>query len=105
MVSIGKYAYRIGKSTTSGIIRETCQKLWEVLKTTVFPEPSETMWKEISNQFKQQWNFPHCLGAMDGKHVIIQVYIKKIKNLVIFKSCNNTFFSFIVISKFWFDQL
>ena len=29
-------------------------------------------WKEIVKQFFDLWNFPHCIGAMDGKHVNIQ---------------------------------
>ena len=29
-------------------------------------------WKGISEQFKSIWNFPHCLGAIDGKHIVIQ---------------------------------
>ena len=33
---------------------------------------TESEWKHIAEQFEQQWNFPHCVGAMDGKHVIIR---------------------------------
>lgn len=29
-------------------------------------------WKEIENKFSQRWNFPRCVGAIDGKHVIIK---------------------------------
>lgn len=75
MVSIGRFSYRLGKTTTSLIIRETCEALWEVLKGIVFPTPSISMWKNISREFEEQWNFPHCLGAMDGKHILIQVRI------------------------------
>lgn len=29
-------------------------------------------WEKISTVFEDRWNFPHCIGALDGKHVTIQ---------------------------------
>ncbi|KAA0201365.1 hypothetical protein HAZT_HAZT000656, partial [Hyalella azteca] len=29
-------------------------------------------WKEIQRNFEIKWNFPHCCGALDGKHVAIK---------------------------------
>ena len=28
------------------------------------------MWLDIAIKFHNKWNFPHCLGAIDGKHII-----------------------------------
>jgi hypothetical protein len=36
-----------------------------------FPENAEE-WKEIARDFKKKWNFPHALGALDGKHIRIR---------------------------------
>ena len=28
--------------------------------------------KDISDQFEGQWNFPNCIGVVDGKHIVVQ---------------------------------
>ena len=54
------------------IIRETTQVVWSVLSKYVEAPNTEESWKEIAKGFEKQWNFPHCVGAIDGKHVNIQ---------------------------------
>ncbi|KYQ53565.1 Putative nuclease HARBI1, partial [Trachymyrmex zeteki] len=68
-------SYRIGKSTVSGIIQETCEAIWKVLQPQVLEQPSQQDWIKIEDEFFKKWNFPHCIGAIDGKHVVIQVYL------------------------------
>jgi len=29
-------------------------------------------WANVASQFEQRWNFPNCIGAIAGKHVVIQ---------------------------------
>ena len=32
--------------------------------------PSQSQqWQKIVQEFEEQWNFPNCLGALDGKHI------------------------------------
>ena len=66
-------SYRLGHSTVCAMINNTCDALWNALAPEYLRTPSCTdEWKQISEGFHRVWNFPHCLGAIDGKHVVIQ---------------------------------
>ena len=56
------------------IISETCQAIWYVLNNKGFitAPTSKKEWLEFATKFDNKWIFLHCLGAIDGKHVIIQ---------------------------------
>ena len=67
------FNYRLGRSTVYAIVRETCSVIWQVLcPEFVKPPSSEEEWKGVSEGFHRQWNFPNCLGAIDGKHIVMQ---------------------------------
>ena len=67
------FSYRVGHSTVSGIIDSTCDALWNVLLPQYMLRPTTpSEWKRVSQGFEQIWNFPHCVGAIDGKHVVMQ---------------------------------
>ena len=67
------FSYRLGHSTVCNIIEDTCDGLWSTLAPEYLRTPScADEWKKISQGFSTLWNFPHCIGAIDGKHVIMQ---------------------------------
>ena len=67
------FSYRMGKATVSNIIQETCQAIWDALNEEYLRPPTSTEeWKNIANEYIELWNFPHCVGAIDGKHIAIQ---------------------------------
>ena len=66
------FSYRIGKSTIVKIIPEVCEALWHRLQPVFMPVPKQDDWTEIADGFLNRWQFPNCIGAIDGKHVLIQ---------------------------------
>lgn len=72
MTSIS-YQYLVSLTLVSQIIAETCEVLWEILSSLVLKQCNQADWKAIAHDFNEKWQFPHCIGALDGKHVIIQV--------------------------------
>lgn len=67
-------SYRMSDTTVGRIIKETSNIIWEVLQKEGFLDVPKTSkeWKLLGEQFERKWNFPNCIGAIDGKHVIIQ---------------------------------
>ncbi|KAK0137742.1 hypothetical protein N1851_026046 [Merluccius polli] len=51
---------------------ETCEALCMVLKDHLKTPTTEAGWREVARGFQDRCQFPHCLGAIDGKHVYIQ---------------------------------
>ena len=67
------FNFRVGNATVCNIIQETCEALCQVLKPNDLKPPSSAdEWREIAAGFETEWNFPHCFGAVDGKHVVMQ---------------------------------
>lgn len=67
------YSYRLGVSTVSAVIKETTAAIWEALRDDYLKAPSRQRWQEIAQEFWTKWNYPMCVGAIDGKHVAIKV--------------------------------
>lgn len=65
-------SYRLGTSTVSAIVTEVCQAIWQALQAEFVPFPSGHQWTVIARDFWQLWDYPLCLGALDGKHVQIR---------------------------------
>ena len=65
------YQFRVGASTVRSIVYDTCEKLWRQLQPTEMPVPTELRYREVAYTFQEIWNFPHVIGAIDGKHIQI----------------------------------
>ncbi|XP_049277298.1 uncharacterized protein LOC125775091 [Anopheles funestus] len=67
-----EYSFRISAQAISSFIPEVCDCLVETLRDYVKLPSSPDDWMKIVQGFEDKWNFPHTLGAMDGKHVGIK---------------------------------
>ncbi|KAM4526269.1 uncharacterized protein V3H82_000654 isoform 2-T2 [Fundulus diaphanus] len=66
------FSYRLGHSTVSNSVHMVCAAIEKVTMGQLLPTPTEDMWEEVAKGFWEKWSFPNCLGAIDGKHILIQ---------------------------------
>ncbi|XP_046629062.1 protein ANTAGONIST OF LIKE HETEROCHROMATIN PROTEIN 1-like [Neodiprion virginianus] len=66
------YAFRIGHNTVAKIVAEACNEIWRSFKDSVFLTVNTNNWKSVADSFEEKWNFPNCIGAIDGKHLVLQ---------------------------------
>ena len=65
-----QYAWRVPHNTISLVVREVCEAIVdEYLDKQMFPPTTEQGWRQLADEWYQRWNFPHTIGAIDGKHV------------------------------------
>ncbi|XP_047112265.1 uncharacterized protein LOC124789022, partial [Schistocerca piceifrons] len=64
------FSHRIAQPTISNVIVDVCTAICETLKDQYLKAPStEEEWNKIAKEFDELWQFPNCIGAMDGKHI------------------------------------
>jgi hypothetical protein len=62
----------VGECTVGRIVMETSRAIIHVLKEfNLVPNTAED-WVAISENFYQKWDYPNAIGALDGKHILIQ---------------------------------
>lgn len=66
------YTFRIGRSTAAEIVKETCLAVWDKLHELHMPQPTEELFKNVAKDYWEMWNFPNCIGSIDGKHIRIK---------------------------------
>ena len=57
---------------TQKVFRETCKALWTALQPIYLKIYTRQSMMQISEDFFNRWQFPNCVGAIDGKHISIQ---------------------------------
>lgn len=62
----------MGYATVWTIVHEICAAIWKYLRPIVMPKPTTESWVKIEDDYRRLWNFPNCIGAIDGKHVNIR---------------------------------
>ncbi|XP_045111451.1 uncharacterized protein LOC123504747 [Portunus trituberculatus] len=68
-----EFQYRISHNIISEIIPQVCRALRAVLKDKYLNLPTTTdQWENVASEYYRLWNFPLCIGAMDGKRFLVR---------------------------------
>ena len=68
-----QYAWRVPQNTICFAVKEVCQAIVEEYKDELMTCPTSLDgWRKIAGDIYSKWNFPHCLGALNGKHVAMK---------------------------------
>ncbi|KAB0802524.1 hypothetical protein PPYR_04710 [Photinus pyralis] len=98
------YLFKISKQSISTIVTEVCQALCDALKDYVKLPKTENDWKKIAKEFNSEWQFPTCIGAVDGKHIHIVApkgsgsyyFNYKKRNSIVLMAISNANYEFIM---------
>ena len=55
---------------------EVSNAIYEEYKDELFGLPMDSdQWRAVAQRFGTKWNFHHCCGAIDGKHIDLDLFV------------------------------
>lgn len=63
--------FGVGISTVYKLTREVCLAIEQHLQRTYISFPEGNVLQDVISGFEEKWNFPQCVGAVDGPHIEI----------------------------------
>ena len=66
------FQFKISRARISEAVIEVSEAIVKALNDYLNTPKSEAEWIQISRKFNQRWNFPNGIGAIDGKHIVMQ---------------------------------
>ncbi|PNF40094.1 hypothetical protein B7P43_G10715, partial [Cryptotermes secundus] len=66
------FQFRICHSWISVIIKQVADSITKTMFKLIMPSPTEEQLPIIANTYLSTWNFPNCVGSIDGKHIRIR---------------------------------
>ena len=68
-----QYHWRVGRSTICKFIPQVCKAILKEFQQEYLVCPTDPEdWTKIEERFRNRWNVPHAVGALDGKHIAIK---------------------------------
>jgi hypothetical protein len=67
------FGYRVAHNTICNMIAPVCEAIIAEYADELFSLPvNEEQWLKVAELYEKRWNLPHCVGAIDGKHIAIR---------------------------------
>ncbi|XP_065061359.1 uncharacterized protein LOC135688440 [Rhopilema esculentum] len=66
------FQFRISRAAISYIIVQVCKAIRIHLAEYMTVPNTTKEWSVISAKCGERWNYPNCIGAVDGKHIVMQ---------------------------------
>ncbi|XP_023310997.1 putative nuclease HARBI1 [Anoplophora glabripennis] len=67
-----EFLFKVPKSTISKFLPDVLDNIYTCLQEWIEVPNAIEKWQQIVNEFCTKWNFPNCIGAIDGKHIVIK---------------------------------
>ncbi|XP_064471520.1 uncharacterized protein LOC135385872 [Ornithodoros turicata] len=67
-----EFQFRVAHNTISLMVHEVCKAIFQVLCDRYLKvSQGQEEWCNVASQFYELWQYPNCIGALDGKHLVI----------------------------------